>query len=368
MSKERQEFLIGTYTETVIFGDGSRFAGNGQGIYWADIDMVSGKIRLKQIIEGIKNPSYVCADKAGKRIYAVSELEEYEGHKSGAVSVYEVGEDGSVKLLDRKPSMGTNPCHLYLDETEGILYISNYGSGSACAYRIGQEGRFQEPAMVIQHQGHSVDEERQEGPHVHSIHPCRFGKGVLVCDLGLDRISRCVVREQDGRWLFTEEESWMTKPGYGPRMLVYHPSLPIFYVVQEMGNRVLVYEYGNGTPQQVQDVSSLVTEDRGIFNTAAEIRIHSSGTRLYVSNRGADCITVYDVDGAGRIAPNSSIPSGGKTPRCFAAAEDTESGNTFLVIANQDSDQLLSVKHTDCHMVETEDELQVGSPVCVWLL
>ncbi len=64
--------------------------------------------------------------------------------------------------------------------------------------RIGQEGRFQEPAMVIQHQGHSVDEERQEGPHVHSIHPCRFGKGVLVCDLGLDRISRCVVREQDG--------------------------------------------------------------------------------------------------------------------------------------------------------------------------
>lgn len=160
----------------------------------------------------------------------------------------------------------------------------------------------------------------------------------------------------------------MTMPGYGPRMLVYHPSLPIFYVVQEMGNRVLVYEYGNGTPQQVQDVSSLVTEDRGIFNTAAEIRIHSSGTRLYVSNRGADCITVYDVDGAGRIAPNSSIPSGGKTPRCFAAAEDTESGNTFLVIANQDSDQLLSVKHTDCHMAETEDELQVGSPVCVWLL
>ncbi|MFQ7552259.1 MAG: hypothetical protein ACLRMZ_20590 [Blautia marasmi] len=24
-----------------------------------------------------------------------------------------------MKLLDRKPSMGTNPCHLYLDETEG---------------------------------------------------------------------------------------------------------------------------------------------------------------------------------------------------------------------------------------------------------
>ena len=50
MSKERQEFLIGTYTETVIFGDGSRFIGNGQGIYWADIDMVSGKIDRKSVV------------------------------------------------------------------------------------------------------------------------------------------------------------------------------------------------------------------------------------------------------------------------------------------------------------------------------
>ena len=96
-------------------GDGSRFIGNGEGIYLAEIDMVSGKMRLKQTIEGIKNPSYVCTDKAGKRIYAVSELEDYEGLESGAVSVYETGEDGSAMLLDRKPSMGTDPCHLYLE-------------------------------------------------------------------------------------------------------------------------------------------------------------------------------------------------------------------------------------------------------------
>ena len=123
MSEKKQEFLIGTYTESVLFGDGSRFIGNGEGIYLAEIDMVSGKMRLKQTIEGIKNPSYVCTDKAGKRIYAVSELEDYEGLESGAVSVYETGEDGSAMLLDRKPSMGTDPCHLYLDEAEEILYI-----------------------------------------------------------------------------------------------------------------------------------------------------------------------------------------------------------------------------------------------------
>ena len=129
MSEGKQKFLIGTYTETVIFGDGSRFNGNGQGIYLAEIDMAAGKMKQDQLIEGIKNPSYVCADKAGKRIYAVSELEEYEGLESGAVSVYETGKDGMMRLADRKPSMGTNPCHLYLDEEERILYISNYGSG-----------------------------------------------------------------------------------------------------------------------------------------------------------------------------------------------------------------------------------------------
>lgn len=76
----------------------------------------------------------------------MSELEEYEGLESGAVSVYETGKDGMMRLVDRKPSMGTNPCHLYLDEEERILYISNYGSGSACAYRIGEDGHFREPA------------------------------------------------------------------------------------------------------------------------------------------------------------------------------------------------------------------------------
>ena len=67
MSEGKQKFLIGTYTETVIFGDGSRFNGNGQGIYLAEIDMTAGKMKQDQLIEGIKNPSYVCADKAGKR-------------------------------------------------------------------------------------------------------------------------------------------------------------------------------------------------------------------------------------------------------------------------------------------------------------
>lgn len=368
MSEKKQEFLIGTYTESVLFGDGSHFIGNGEGIYLAEIDMVSGKMRLKQTIEGIKNPSYVCADKAGKRIYAVSELEEYEGLESGAVSVYETGEDGSVMLLDRKPSMGTDPCHLYLDEVEEILYISNYGSGSVCAYRIGKDGCFLEPAMVIRHHGRSIDETRQEGPHVHSVHPCRFAEGVLVCDLGLDKISRCAVREKDGRWTFTEEESWMTEPGYGPRMLVYHPVLPMFYVVQEMGNRVLVYDCQNGVPQAVQDVSTLTEEDGEISNTAAEIRIDHSGNKLYVSNRGADNISVYDLDREGRLVFADSISSGGKTPRCFAAAEDRESKSTYLVIANQDSNELISVKYTGAGTAEIKDRMHLGSPVCVWAL
>ena len=38
----------------------------------------------------------------------------------------------------------------------------------------------------------------------------------------------------------------------------------MFYVVQEMGNRVLVYDYGSGTLQEVQDVSSLMEKDRKI--------------------------------------------------------------------------------------------------------
>ncbi len=109
-------------------------------------------------------------------------------------------------------------------------------------------------------------------------------------------------------------------------------------------------------------------KDRKIPNTAAEIRINSAGTKLYVSNRGADNISVYDVDREGRLALTGSISSGGKTPRCFAAAEDRDSGITYLVIANQDSNEIISVKHMDYKEAAAEDSMQVGSPVCIWLL
>ena len=55
----------------------------------------------------------------GRRLYAVNELDDYEGTKGGAVSAYAVEMDGSLHFLNRLPVMGAAPCHVDCAPEEG---------------------------------------------------------------------------------------------------------------------------------------------------------------------------------------------------------------------------------------------------------
>jgi len=53
-------------------------------------------------------------------------------------------------------------------------------------------------------------------------------------------------------------------------------------------------------------------------NTGAEVWVHPSGQWVLGSNRGADSVVVFAVDGAtGKLTLHGSTPSGGATPRDF---------------------------------------------------
>merc|ERR1719152_568481 len=90
------------------------------------------------------------------------------------------------------------------------------------------------------HSGSSVNPARQGGAHVHSVVPVRGGLA-YACDLGMDVIFTYRV-DLDGH--LTELGRTATAPGVGPRHLVQHPTLPVVYVVTEMGKSVMVYMQG----------------------------------------------------------------------------------------------------------------------------
>jgi 6-phosphogluconolactonase len=50
-------------------------------------------------------------------LYAVNELREFEDAPTGAVSAFSVEPgSGRLRFLNRKPSYGTDPCHLTVDK------------------------------------------------------------------------------------------------------------------------------------------------------------------------------------------------------------------------------------------------------------
>ncbi|MGH3641300.1 MAG: lactonase family protein [Mycobacterium sp.] len=105
------------------------------------------------------------------------------------------------------------------------------------------------------------------------------------------------------------------------RHLVYHPSLSVLYLVDELSSEVTAYQYvqraANLTPMHM--ISALPT-DFTDTSTAAEIAISSDGRYVYVSNRGHDSIAAFGVIPGGPLIAPPFTPSAGQHPRFMTLA------------------------------------------------
>jgi 6-phosphogluconolactonase len=129
-----------------------------------------------------------------------------------------------------------------------------------------------------------------------------------------------------------------------------------------MTSTVSVFSFGNGTPQEIQNLSTLPQPVRG--NSTAEIAVHPSGKFVYVSNRGHDSIAVFKVDaGTGKLTAAGHQSTQGKTPRNFAIAP----GGKFLLAANQGTDNVVvfAIDQQTGTLTPAGATANVPTPVCV---
>ena len=82
-----------------------------------------------------------------------------------------------------------------------------------------------------------------------------------------------------------------------PRHFAFHPSGRYAYVINELGNTVVAFDYDaqHGTLTQRQTISTLPDGYKGNSSTA-EVVVHPSGKFLYGSNRGQDSIACFSID------------------------------------------------------------------------
>jgi 6-phosphogluconolactonase len=358
---------VGTYTQAL-----SHTPGNAGGIYRCRFDPGSGALMVEGVVSGVANPSYLALEPQRRYLYAVEEIEEHEGQASGAVSAFAVDqESGDLTWLNRQATGGTAPCHLSVEPSGRWVLVANYGSGSIAAYPIDEGGRLGAASAFVQHEGGSIDPERQQGPHAHMIRhdprPVAAGapRRVLVNDLGKDQVLLYQLDPERGT-LTPDATPWVdAEPGHGPRHLDFHPSRDIVYVLNEIGSSLTTFAYDrdSGALTALQTRSTLPADFDG-ENSCADIHVAPSGRFVYSSNRGHDSIAIFAVDEAsGTLALLGHAPTGGSTPRNFAI----DPRGNFLLAANQQSDSIVGfrVDQEGGWLTPTGHSAQVPTPVCV---
>ena len=116
------------------------------------------------------NPSFLEIDARRLLLFAVNEIDQFDGEPGGAVTAFSIDRTtGKLTPLNQQPSMGSGPCHLVLDKQRRHLLVANYNSGSVSVVPVGADGRLGPPSDVVQHSGSSVNPDRQKGPHAHCV-------------------------------------------------------------------------------------------------------------------------------------------------------------------------------------------------------
>lgn len=152
---------IGTYT-----------GGKSKGIYVFRFDPATGRLTSPELAAETPSPSFLAIHPGKRFLYAANEAANVAGKPVGAVSAFKLdAKTGQLSLLNQESSEGAGPCYLAVDRTGKCLLVANYGSGSIAALPIRADGSLAEPGAVIQHQGSSVNPQRQAGPHAHFITP-----------------------------------------------------------------------------------------------------------------------------------------------------------------------------------------------------
>ena len=351
-----QIFFVGSYTKA----DFGAYRATGKGIYTCRLEPATGEMELLGLFESVPNPTYLTLDGAGKHLYAVHETSKAD---NPSVSAFAINDDFSLTRLNTQGMTGEGPCHLALNASETFLAVANYGSGNVVLFPVDEDGSLARQSDSVQHEGGSVNADRQEGPHAHATVFGPDGTTLFVADLGLDEIKTYRLNEQAAK--LEPLSSTKTPPGAGPRHLVFHPGGAYAFVLNELASTVSVFRHQEGRLELGTTVSTL-PEFEG-ESTAAAIRIHPSGRFLYASNRGHDSVAVFAFDkadkAAARLAPLQHVSTGGKVPRDFAL----DPSGKLLVVANQQTNTLLSYRLDvgSGRLEPTGRRLELGTPVCV---
>jgi len=332
---------VGTYTP------------NGGGIYLFRIDRASGALTQIQVVDGIRNPSWLAVNPDQTRLYAVSEIDSYEATRNGAVVSYAIDAD-TLRLtrLGAVRSGGTNPAYVSVHPSGKFVFVANFG-GNAAVFSVRADGSLGDasdvrPSVGARHRARAVDDppgqfavSEHDSSHLRMIAADPSGQFVIANDAGLDLTLVWRFDAQAGRLLPADVPFVSAPSGSAPRHFVFHPNGRVFYNLYEHDAKVAVYDYdgAKGALRHKQTISVLPPKFAG-SNLSSEIQITADGRFLYVSNRVHSGLAVFAVSGDGQLHMASEAWAHSDSPRSIAI----DYAGELLYSCNQRGDSITSFR------------------------
>ncbi len=277
--------FIGTYT-----------TGKSKGIYSFELDEDSGKILNQRLFAEISSPKYIFLDE--KYLYTICKFEENAG-----IAIFDF--DGNV--VDKIGYEKSDSCHIA--KFGDYIYTANYHSGEIAKLSF-IDGKLE----------HLKTLELGNGAGAHQV--LSDGKLLYIPCLNLDKM---YVLDYD----LNKKAEMKFPKGSGVRHGVFLRNHELLYLVSELSAEVFTIKTDT---LEILNTTEVIEYDKN--NAVAAVRLSADEKLLYVSTRGDDSISVFNV--------SNGIPelfqikkSGGKHPRDFMIYSDR-----FLLTVNRDSDNL----------------------------
>jgi len=333
---------VGTYTP------------NGGGIYLFRVDPVSGALNLMHVFDGIRNPSWLALNPARNRLYAISEIDNFQDTRGGAVVSYAIDAATlQIERLNAVSSRGATPTHVSVHPSGKYAFVANFGGGNVAVLPIGADGTLGEasdvrPSVGARHRAHAVDDppgqfavSDHDGPHPHMVAADPSGQFVIANDAGLDLTLVWRLDMQSGRLLPADAPVVAAPSGSAPRHFLFHPNGRFFYNLYEHDCKIAVYDYEStrGAMRLKQSISTLPAKFEG-SNLSSEIIITADGRFLYASNRLHDSIAVFAVAEDGQLRSVAESWSHADSPRSLCI----EPSGEFLYACNNKGDSITSFR------------------------
>jgi len=357
-SKSDVLVFLGTYTNTA----------KSKGIYVCRLDLATGALSNPRLAAETPSPSFLALHPTRDLLYAVNEVNEFEGKKMGSVSAFEIDRTtGTLKPLNRQGSGGAGPAHIVVDGTGRNVLVANYGGGSVAVLPIAKDGSLQAASAVVQHTGSSVNKQRQSAPHAHSVNVDGANRFAYVADLGIDKVVIYRYNPDNGSLISNDPPFADVEPGAGPRHFAIHSGGRFAYVINELQCTITAFsrDASGGGLKAIQSISTLPAgQSVAQGYSTAEVLVHPFGRFLYGSNRGHDTIAVFGIDEkTGTLTLIQHEPTQGSTPRNFGI----DPSGRYLLAANLRSDSVVvfRIDAKTGRLSPAGHRIEVGAPVCV---